>query len=120
ESMLHAGRVGAELPSCSRGQLDDVEDFLHALVVDAGEVGDHPHVFPATQVGVEAGGLDEGADLGQSGGVAGGVAGGGGRAGGRPYQADEHAQGGGLARSVRGEAGVDLATAHAPVNVVDG
>src|SRR5207245_4232738 len=75
ETLLHAGRVGAELPSCSRGKLDDVEDFLHALVVDAREVGDHPHVFPATQVRVEAGGLDEGADLGQSGGVAGGVAG---------------------------------------------
>src|SRR5205814_6406871 len=48
------------------------------------------------------------------------MAGDGCRARGRPDEADEHAQGRGLSRSVGTEEAIDLATPHAHVNGVDG
>ena len=121
EALLHAHRIGVELGAGAVGEAHLVEeavDFVGGSALgDALEVG---QVAASGEVGVEGGGLYDGADAAEGGFQVVGLAEEGEGAGGGREEAEEHAHSSGLAGAVGAEEAVDVAASDLDGEFVDG
>src|SRR6266536_2867447 len=121
EALAHAEREATHPPPGRVGQADLVEDLVGPRERQAGGGGDHAQVVAGGPARVEARGLEQGADVAaRVGELPVGPAVDPGGAGGRGDQAEQHAQGGGLAGPVGAEKACHGALVDLEAEVVDG
>jgi hypothetical protein len=121
QALTHAEREAADPPAGRLGEADLVEDLVGAVEGQTGGGGDDPQVVAGAAAGMEAGGLQERADVADGiGQLPVGSAVDPGGPGGRGDQAEQRAQGGGLAGPVGAEEPDHGALVDLEAEVVDG